>query len=119
VSYGEQFREIYRVAQEKKRQEVDDIMSTRDLMGSIQSFHDQRQEECEEIEEIIGQEECPDDVYHVQCHHCHLAIDPNEDPVYCWNFTTVGGGAKQIFVCGSCDAEHRARYISLEEEQNG
>jgi hypothetical protein len=105
-------------------------MSTRDMMGSIQSFHDQRQgdtildevENCLKNEEQLSffpQEECEDDVYHVQCHHCHLAIDPNEDPVYCWNFTTVGGGAKQIFVCGSCDAEHRARYISLEEEQNG
>jgi hypothetical protein len=86
-------------------------MSTRDMMGSIQSFHDERQEECEEIEEIIGQEECPDDVYHVQCVHCGLRIDPNEDPVYCWS-VPLGAVVHSdrnitVFVCGGCDAEHR------------
>jgi hypothetical protein len=86
-------------------------MSTRDIMGNIQAF-------CEVQLDFFPQEECPDDVYHVQCHHCGGAIDPNVDPVYCWNYTTVGGGAKQIFVCGECDAEHRTRYISLEEERN-
>jgi hypothetical protein len=90
-------------------------------MGSIQSFHDQRQGDTilDEVEGCLRQEECEDDIYHVQCHHCRLAIDPNETPVYCWNFTTVGGGAKQIFVCEGCDAEYRTRYISLKEEQNG
>jgi hypothetical protein len=91
-------------------------MSTRDIMGSIQSFHEEKQAEVQL--DFFPQEECEDDVYHVQCHHCHRAIDPNYAPVYCWNFTTVGGGAKQIFVCEGCDAEHRSRYISLEEEKN-
>jgi len=61
--------------------------------------------------EIERQEECEDEIFHVQCHHCSISIDPHEDPVYCWNFYTAGGhGSKQIFVCGGCDAEHRTNY---------
>jgi len=63
-----------------------------------------------EVESILRQQECEDDIFHVQCHHCSRAFDPHENPVYCWNFTTVGGGAKQIFVCEACDAEHREVY---------
>jgi hypothetical protein len=82
-------------------------------MGSIQSFHEEKQ--AEEQLTFFPQEECEDDVYHVQCYHCARMIDPNESPVYCWNLGHQG----QIFCCGGCDAEHRARYISLEEEANG
>jgi hypothetical protein len=108
-------------------------MSTRDIMGNIQSFHEKRQggtlldevESClinEEQLSFFPQEECEDDVYHVQCYHCDGMIDPNESPVYCWNLGHQG----QIFCCGGCDAENRSNYSitlkvreALKEARNG
>jgi hypothetical protein len=90
-------------------------------MGSIQSFHDERQGDTilDEVEGCLRQEECPDDIYYVQCFHCDFRFDPHSQPVYCWNLGVdnqhMNGG---IFVCAECDAEHRTRYISLEEERN-
>jgi len=53
-------------------------------------------------EEYERQDDCEDDVYHVECFHCDTLTDPNEDPIYCWDI-----GIAQIFVCEGCDAEHR------------
>ena len=62
-----------------------------------------------EVESILRQEECEDEIFHVDCNHCGVSIDPHEDPVYCWNFM-INELHQQIFVCGGCDAEHRINY---------
>ena len=64
-----------------------------------------------EVENSLRQEECEDNIYHVICYHCGMEIDPNEEPVYCWNVEPHG--AKQIFVCEGCDAEHRTNLKTV------
>jgi hypothetical protein len=63
-------------------------MSTRDTMGNIQAFCDERQEEC------------PDDIYHVHCHWCRRLVDPNVEPIHCWR---VPGFDRDVLSCGDCD----------------
>ena len=78
MSYGEQFREEYRTAQDIKRQE-----------------------------------ECEDEIFHVQCSMCENVIDPHENPIYCWEFRILQL-FQQIFMCEECDAEHRTIYNQKE-----
>jgi hypothetical protein len=59
----------------------------------------------EEQLDFFPQEECEDDIVHVQCYHCPKKIDPQEEDVYCWDL-----GSAQIFVCRGCDAKHRTNH---------
>lgn len=63
----------------------------------------------DEVEAIVRQEECEDNVYHVVCYHCGMEIDPHENPVYCWSLGSQAN-PEHIFVCEGCDAEHRTNY---------
>jgi predicted hydrolase (HD superfamily) len=66
----------------------------------------------DEVESCLRQEECEDDIFHVVCSHCGVGIDPNENPVYVWNFM-VNNLHQQLFCCEGCDAEHRVHLTTV------